>query len=555
METLTVQHAGRQSIVAVDRDKFSADAIALLAQGHEEAMPRNFGFWSTLSLAFVITNSWVGYSTTFGVCLVTGNGPTVIFGLLVATIVCSIITAGLAELASAFPSSGGQYHFAFMVSSPAYRAPVSFAVGWLSIFAWWMATAAACIVCAQIIMFLAGLWHDDFAAAQWQTYLVYLAVLVIAISFVIFFMRQIPKAEIVFFGMTLVGFVVFFICVLARSAPKQSAKTVFTDFVNITGWTDGFAFMLGASQAMFTYLAIDGATHVAEEMPNPGKGVPRAMGLTMFIGMITVFMWTLAFMFSTSDLEAVAASGVPIITVYQQALRSKVGATVFAVWLLTIFFGAFVSCLVTCGRLVWAFARDNGLPYSKIFDKIHPKLNAPINSTILTGVFLACYGAIYIGSTNAFNSFISLSILGMNMTYVIPQAIVFLRGRDKVLPPRQFSLGPWLGPCCNAFSCVWVFFVGILFCFPLTRPVTKDNMNYLSVVLSGLCLFTLVCWYAGKRKTFTGPNIDLIGINLVQSNGRQAPDDMKEQAHGKLAADTESTALPAPGTSTTESNA
>lgn len=87
----------------------SADALALLAQGHEESMPRNFGFWSTLSLCFSITNSWVGYSGTFGVCLAAGAGPTVMYALIAATVACSIIYAGLAELASAYPSSGGQY--------------------------------------------------------------------------------------------------------------------------------------------------------------------------------------------------------------------------------------------------------------------------------------------------------------------------------------------------------------------------------------------------------------------------------------------------------------
>lgn len=87
----------------------SADALQLLAQGHEEAMPRNFGFWSTLALGFSITNSWLGYPGTFGVCLAAGGGPTVIYALIAATVACSINTAGLAELSSAFPSSGGQY--------------------------------------------------------------------------------------------------------------------------------------------------------------------------------------------------------------------------------------------------------------------------------------------------------------------------------------------------------------------------------------------------------------------------------------------------------------
>lgn len=84
------------------------------------------------------------------------------------------------------------------------------------------------------------------------------------------------------------------------------------------------------------YYVYPRVTHFAEEMPNPGKGVPRAMSLTILIGMLTAFMWTLAFMFSTSDLDAVSMSHLPILTVYYQALGSKAGAVFFAAWLLFI---------------------------------------------------------------------------------------------------------------------------------------------------------------------------------------------------------------------------
>lgn len=97
--------------VSPDETHLSADELQLRAQGHVGELPRQFSFFATLSLAFSITNSWIGYSATFVTPLLAGGGPTVFFGLLVATIACSFITAGLAELASAFPSSGGQYQY------------------------------------------------------------------------------------------------------------------------------------------------------------------------------------------------------------------------------------------------------------------------------------------------------------------------------------------------------------------------------------------------------------------------------------------------------------
>ena len=60
-----------------------------------------------------------------------------------------IIAAGLAELASAYPSSGGQYHFAFMVSSVKTRAFAAFITGWLSTLAWCLTTTSAAIYCGM----------------------------------------------------------------------------------------------------------------------------------------------------------------------------------------------------------------------------------------------------------------------------------------------------------------------------------------------------------------------------------------------------------------------
>ena len=87
----------------------SADELELRLQGHVGELPRQFGALSSLSLAFTLTNSWIGYSAVIAAPLLSGGGPMVFFGLIVAGIACSIITAGLAELASAFPTSGGQY--------------------------------------------------------------------------------------------------------------------------------------------------------------------------------------------------------------------------------------------------------------------------------------------------------------------------------------------------------------------------------------------------------------------------------------------------------------
>ncbi|MDI1485701.1 MAG: hypothetical protein OHK93_003890 [Ramalina farinacea] len=131
-----------------------ADNAHLRAQGHQAALERRFSPLAALGLgfryvsaiivcrlvqrvefqlqaadtreAYSITNSWVGYLSNLGQNLRYDGPRSVVFGLLVATIVQWIITLGLSEVASAFPSAGNGIPFSpfFSVVSPSRDFPV-----------------------------------------------------------------------------------------------------------------------------------------------------------------------------------------------------------------------------------------------------------------------------------------------------------------------------------------------------------------------------------------------------------------------------------------------
>mgnify|MGYP003662634822 CR=1 FL=1 len=86
----------------------------------------------------------------------------------------------------------------------------------------------------------------------------------ITAAIVIWLPRAIPRGEIAFFSASLLGFFVFFVVVLATSKTKQPGFVIFIRFANVTGWSDGTAFMIGVGSAMYAFLATDSATHMAE---------------------------------------------------------------------------------------------------------------------------------------------------------------------------------------------------------------------------------------------------------------------------------------------------
>lgn len=174
------------------------------------------------------------------------------------------------------------------------------------------------------------------------------------------------------------------------------------------------------------------------------------------------------------------------------------------------------------------------MPFSKVFSRVNPTFQTPVNATIFTCVFCVLYGLIYVGSTTAFNSFIATAILFLNVTYALPQGVVLLRGRKMTLPARSFDLGAF-GAFANAFSVLWVALFTVIFCFPVFRPVTVVTMNYVSVIIGGVGVFIALLWFTRKRHEFTGPNIEGIdGLEVVRTIGSSAAVDIKSES-GKTA--------------------
>lgn len=468
----------------------------------------------------MLASNWTDTEeAVFSISLYAGGGPAVFWAPLLACTASMVITLGVAEHASAFPTTGGQYHFAFMVSPPNFRAPIAFFTGWLSLFAWLFSLAAVNILIAQICVALAQLHNPEYIATQWQVYLIYVGITLLDVAIVAYLPRLVPLTESVFFWASVIGMLASFITVLAVSSKKQSAEVVFRRWINQTGWNDGIAFFVAVGQNGFCFSCTDTACHLAEELPNPTRKIPRIMWITLVIGFFTAVPFALALAFVAPDYESIMTSSLPILTLYSQILKSEAGATFLTFILLFVYVGCGLGMAITSGRLIWAFSRDNGFPFSGIFSQTHPTLKTPVNATIAAGAFCILYGLIYIGSTTAFNSFIATGVLGLEITYTIPQVTALLCGRDKVLPERAFDLGNTVGTFVNIFSLCWTSFYVVIYSFPIFLPVTKTSMSYVSVVMVGTCLFIAAMWFlGGKRKVFVGPNVQFKGRQATRSS-------------------------------------
>ncbi|OJJ42392.1 hypothetical protein ASPZODRAFT_155311 [Penicilliopsis zonata CBS 506.65] len=478
-----------------------------LIQGHVRELPSQFSLLSLLAFAFSIMNSWVAFVSLLVTNLTLGGPGLCLWATIVACAAATIIAMGLAELVSAFPSSGGQYHCALMVYPLRYRAAAAFATGWLSVLGYLFTTASSAIFVAESIMGVAEIYYPAFAAQRWQIWCIYALMLILATVAVTVWPSLVPRTQSSFFGASVLGMLVITIAVLAASPTKQSAAVALVNYDNSSGWPSGISFMLATGQSMWSFACVDSATHMAEEIPRPEKNVPLAMLLGMLIGLVTMVGFTLAMLFSATDFDQIATSAAPMYECFIQAFDSPGASLFLTIWVIIVYFGSCVGLITTTGRLIWAFSRDNGLPFSSVFATVNRQLLVPANANIATCVFCLAYGCLYIGSPVAFNTFISTAILFLSLSYTVPQIpLLFHKNRDQCLPPRPFSLGRFLGPFCNLFSIAWVLLYALLFSFPLVIPTTLADMSYVSVVLVASIVFVGSLWFlGGKRSSFTGP--------------------------------------------------
>ncbi|KAI0184920.1 amino acid/polyamine transporter I [Xylaria flabelliformis] len=482
------------------------DAI-LRANGHKPELKRQFNWFSALGLGFSITSSWAGYLSCFGQSLQYGGPQTCILGLVVAFFIQFTITLGLGEIASAFPSTGGQYHFCYILSPDKTKRFAAYVIGWMSMLAWWIVTCSGISLAAVTLSGMVNFVRPEFVATAWQIYLFYVSTAVITIIPVFLSSKRLSWIVQISLFLSILGVTLFLFIPVGLHKHVNKGSYLVKSGVGNSGWDVGTAWILAISNSMYAFGATDGAIHISEEVAQPGRRVPQVMIMTMFIGIGTALPLFIALMFFMTDLEAVRRSQLPSMELIYQATENR-NITIFLISLLLVnYILSLPSQWVACGRIAWAFARDNGVPLSGYFAKVDRGLEFPVRATVVAFFFVLLYGLLYLASTTAFNSIVTSAVLFLNLTYAVPQGILLSQGRKERLPPRYLNLGIF-GYFCNGFSVLWIVVLGVLVSMPPSLPVSVQTMNYTSVILVGLFIIILLLWHLDGRNKFEGPHID-----------------------------------------------
>lgn len=515
----------------------------------EVSFEKKFTWLSLFGIAFSLSCSWVGISSTLAVGLSSGGPLLIIYGLIIVLFFSLMCAFSLGQFAYLMPDSCGVSYWTYKLMdkdsakqdkqmiysrdptakqscdvtvasvqshSTKSKIQVSTAmfVAMLNYFGAMFTSASICSSLSMSCIGIYGLLHGSYEFQSWHIFVSYQCINV-SLTFFNLWSGPLPTLGQMGLYISLASFfLTFVISLVSRSnytdTPWLSAGYIFGHFENNTGWNSkGMAFIVGLINPMWGFVGIDSASHMVDEIGGFQSRtlVPKVMKLTVIVGFITAFVYAIGMFFCITDKDAVTTALFPIIEIYYQACHNRNLAVLLQSFCITTGYICGIACGTWQCRILWATGRMFGDSYNvgsfhynvmKKFGVLTPNFKSPLISHLVSQFGVLVIGCIFIGSDTAFNAIITSCITLLMLSYAVP-SFIFLCFTDRKLfvdsiideegldksQSPNFSIIPHI--CCIA----WAIFCLVFLSFPYSLPVAASNMNYVSAVY-GVVLFLIL---------------------------------------------------------------
>lgn len=269
-----------------------------------------------------------------------------------------------------------------MVSFPYLHdsAVLTYNLGWLCVLGWQTGAANTAFLAGSQIQGLIALNKPDYDFKAWHGTLLVFAVSAFNIVFNTFFVRRLPLIESIVLVVHIFGFFAVLV-VLWVTGPISDAQTTFTTFNDFGGWNSfGWATLSGLVAVVLPLLGADAAVHMSEELQDASRTLPRSMLWTTVVNGSMGFVMLITFCSVLGSIDEALASPTKqaYLYVFYNSTQSVAGATAMGV--LVIFMAIFcnLSITATSSRQLFAFARDQGVPFSSTFSYVGVSGNSHI---------------------------------------------------------------------------------------------------------------------------------------------------------------------------------
>jgi amino acid transporter len=436
-------------------------------------------------------------SLQMGVSAVGGAAAGVVWPIGVAF--AFVVALSMAQVASAFPTAGGLYHWSAILGGKGW----GWATAWFNLAGLVFVTAAVNVGAYQLFAgFIGPMIGIDPAQLGVGHQIVGVAVISASQALLNHFGIRLTTLLTDFSGyLILVVAALLTLAMIARTPHLELGRLV--RFQNLSGAAGGEIWpphpglltmtLLGILWPVYTITGFDASAHTSEETVGAAVNVPRGMLRSVAVSGIFGWVMVAALVLALPSVADGARQGDKVFAWLMT--RTLPGAAGNALWvgIVAANYLCGLACVTSTSRMMYAFARDGGLPGSLILRGVSPKWRTPV-AAIWTTVALAFASTLW---AKAYATLTAGAVIFLYLSYVMPAAAglrAYGRSWTRMGP---FDLGSRLY---RTLAVVALVGVALLVWIGVQPP----NDKALIVTLAAVGLLA-AAWWLGVRRRFRGP--------------------------------------------------
>ncbi|GAB7101851.1 amino acid permease [Streptomyces phaeofaciens JCM 4814] len=489
----------------------AADDAVLQQLGIKPELSRRMGRFGNFAISFAVICVLAGGMSLFGYGLGHG-GPVVMLGSwALIGLLTLLMGMSLADVVSAYPTSGGPYFMAEKLGGPRW----GWTTGWLNLLGLLGAIAG--------IDYGAAVFTGAFAQMQWGinptpglTILIFACILAVHGLVNVRGVRVVNALNSIGAWWMIGGVAAIVLALLLAPVQHRSPEFVFTHFANTSGFDSVlYVCLIGALLPGYTFCGYDASSHVAEETTDAQNSAPRGIVRSIWVSWVAGFFLLVALLMSIQDYQGTlnSATGVAPAQIFLDVL-GVFGAKV----LLLVVIVAMLFCgnaeVAAASRMIWAFSRSRALPWSHLWQKVSGTTQTPVAAVWLAvgAPLVLALPALY--SPAAYGAITAINAVGMIPSYGIPVYLALRKG--TAYTPGPWTLGRWRRPV-GWIAVLYVLAITVVFCLPQSSPITADTFNYAGVSLAVALLLAWLTWVTKGRRDYqlTTPSDQALVEGLV----------------------------------------
>ncbi|KAF0179806.1 MAG: amino acid transporter [Limisphaerales bacterium] len=471
------------------------DDEKLLRQlGYEQELSRRMSGFSNFAISLSIICILAGGITSFHVGLCSAGGASIGLGWPLVCLFSLCVAATMAQVASAFPTAGGLYHWGSILGGRA--------CGWVTA---WFNLAGLITVLAAIN---AGTY--DFATAAFG---VSAEANTATVRTTVIVLMTLSQGLLNHYGIHLTtrltdlsGYLILAVAtvltVALLVATKQFEWARLWTFTNFSGLPEGGAvfpkqdnlmwlFALGFLLPAYTITGFDASAHTSEETVGAAMNVPK--GIVRSVWVSGVFGWVMicAILLAMPSVKEGVEQGANVVPWTMKAALPDALASVLLALIIAAQYLCGLAALTSASRMTYAFARDGGLPFSDALRRVNPASKSPS-----VAVWFAAIAAALFTILVPYVTIAAVCVIFLYISYALPVAAGFLaHGRTWT------RMGPWqIGRLYRPLAVVSV--LGCLFLIVIgMQPPNEQAVK----IVGGTVVLLLAVWFGLEKRRFKGP--------------------------------------------------